>query len=45
MTASAADQSHSEKRKMTVSERSVAALAAALQDWLDGRAAGPGGPR
>ncbi len=44
MTASAADQSHSEKRKMTVSERSVAALAAALQDWLDGRAAGPGRP-
>jgi aminoglycoside phosphotransferase (APT) family kinase protein len=44
MTASAADQSHSEKRKMTVSERSIGALAASLQDWLASRAAGPGRP-
>ena len=44
MTASAADQSHSEKRKMTVSERSIGALTAALQDWLASRTAGPGRP-
>jgi aminoglycoside phosphotransferase (APT) family kinase protein len=44
MTASAADQSHSEKRKMTVSERGIPALTAALQDWLAGRSPGPGRP-
>jgi aminoglycoside phosphotransferase (APT) family kinase protein len=44
MTASAADRSHGEKRKMTVSERSVPALAAALQDWLAAGPAGPGQP-
>jgi aminoglycoside phosphotransferase (APT) family kinase protein len=44
MTASAADRSHSEKRKMTVSERTVPALAAALQEWLADRPAGPGRP-
>ena len=38
------DRSHGEKRKMTVSERSIPALTAALQDWLAGRAAGPGRP-
>jgi len=41
MSASTADQSHSEKKKMTVSERSIPALTAALQDWLAGRSAGP----
>ena len=40
MAASPADQSHSEKRKMTVSERSVPALTAALQDWLAGQSPG-----
>jgi aminoglycoside phosphotransferase (APT) family kinase protein len=44
MTASAADRSHSERKKMTVSERSVSALTAGLQDWLAGRSAGPGRP-
>ena len=44
MTASAADRSHTEKRKMTVSERSIGALTAALQDWLASRSAGPGRP-
>jgi aminoglycoside phosphotransferase (APT) family kinase protein len=44
MAASAADRSHGEKRKMTVSERTVPALTAALQDWLAGRVAGPGRP-
>jgi aminoglycoside phosphotransferase (APT) family kinase protein len=44
MTASAAGRSHGEKRKMTVSERTVPALAAALQEWLAGRPAGPGRP-
>ena len=39
MAAAEADRSHGEKLKMTVSERSVPALAAALQDWLAGRAA------
>ena len=38
------DRSHGEKRRMTVSERSLPALTAALQDWLAGRAAGPGRP-
>jgi aminoglycoside phosphotransferase (APT) family kinase protein len=44
MTASAADRSHSEKRKMTVSERRLGTLAAALQDWLAGLPAGAGRP-
>src|SRR5258708_29740445 len=44
MTASAADRSHSEKLKMTVSERSIGALTVALQDWLAGRSAGPDRP-
>jgi len=56
MTASAADQSHSEreksaadgaqaeKKKMTVSERDIGALTRGLQDWLAGRSAGPGRP-
>src|ERR1700733_8282553 len=35
----AADGSHTEKRKMTVSERSIPALTAALRDWLGGRLA------
>jgi aminoglycoside phosphotransferase (APT) family kinase protein len=35
-----AERPHSEKRKLTVSERSVAMLTAALQDWLDARPAG-----
>jgi aminoglycoside phosphotransferase (APT) family kinase protein len=34
MTTPAADQSHTEKRKMTVSERSIPALTAALQHWI-----------
>jgi aminoglycoside phosphotransferase (APT) family kinase protein len=33
----AADGSHTEKRKMTVSERTIPALTAALQQWLAGR--------
>ncbi len=44
MTTPTADQSHSEKRKMTVSERSIGALTTALQDWLAGRSEGPGRP-
>jgi aminoglycoside phosphotransferase (APT) family kinase protein len=44
MTASAADRSHTEKRKMTVSERSIGALTAGLQDWLASRSARPGRP-
>jgi aminoglycoside phosphotransferase (APT) family kinase protein len=35
----AADGSHTEKRKMTVSERSIPWLTAALQEWLSGRLA------
>ena len=35
MTAPTADPSHGAKRKMTVSERSIPTLTAALQDWLD----------
>jgi aminoglycoside phosphotransferase (APT) family kinase protein len=42
--APAADPSHSEIRKMTVTERSIPALTAALQDWLASRAAHPGRP-
>jgi aminoglycoside phosphotransferase (APT) family kinase protein len=44
MTAPAAGRSHSEKRTMTVSERSIPALTAALQDWLDGRTVGTARP-
>ena len=44
MAAATADPSHGEKRKMTVSERSIPALTAALQDWLAGRSPGPGRP-
>jgi aminoglycoside phosphotransferase (APT) family kinase protein len=44
MTAPAADGSPTEKKKMTVSERSIGALTAALQEWLAGRSAGPGRP-
>ena len=42
MTTPAADQSHTEKRKMTVSERSIPALTAALQRWLGAQAGLPG---
>jgi aminoglycoside phosphotransferase (APT) family kinase protein len=35
----AADGSHTEKRKMTVSERTIPALTAALREWLAGRLA------
>jgi aminoglycoside phosphotransferase (APT) family kinase protein len=45
MTASAADRSPGEKVKMTVSERDVGALGAALQAWLAERPAGPDQPR
>jgi aminoglycoside phosphotransferase (APT) family kinase protein len=44
MTVPAADQSHIEKRKMTVSERSIPALTAALQQWLTGQPEPPGEP-
>jgi aminoglycoside phosphotransferase (APT) family kinase protein len=44
MSVPAPDGSHTEKRKMTVSERSVTALTAALQAWLAGRPEGPGRP-
>ena len=44
MAASEADRSHGEKIKMTVSERSIPALTAALQEWLASRSAGPGPP-
>jgi aminoglycoside phosphotransferase (APT) family kinase protein len=40
----AADRPPGEKRKMTVSERSLPALTAALQDWLAGRSTRPGRP-
>jgi aminoglycoside phosphotransferase (APT) family kinase protein len=42
MTTPAADQSPTEKRKMTVSERSIPALTAGLQRWLAAGAALPG---
>ncbi|HEX3491895.1 MAG TPA: phosphotransferase, partial [Streptosporangiaceae bacterium] len=42
MAASA--ESHGERRKMTVSQRSVSALAAALQDWLAARPGTAGQP-
>jgi aminoglycoside phosphotransferase (APT) family kinase protein len=41
MTAPPAQQPLDETRKLTVSERSVDELTAALQEWLDDRAAGP----
>jgi aminoglycoside phosphotransferase (APT) family kinase protein len=44
MTAPAADQSHGEKRKMTVSERDIPALTAALQRWLTAQPQLPGEP-
>ena len=44
MTAPTADPSRGDKRKMTVSERSIPALTAALQGWLDGLASEPGRP-
>ena len=44
MTAPAEDQSHTEKRKMTVSERSIPALTVALQQWLTGQPELPGEP-
>jgi aminoglycoside phosphotransferase (APT) family kinase protein len=44
MTAPAADQSPSEKRKMTVSERDIPALTAALQQWLSAQPDVPGVP-
>ena len=39
MAVPAADGSHTEKRKMTVSERSIPVLTAALREWLSGRLA------
>jgi len=45
MTASAADRSPGEKVKMTVSERDVGTLGAALQVWLAQRPAGPEQPK
>lgn len=44
MTAPAADQSQTEKRKMTVSERSMTALTGALQQWLTAQPDLPGEP-
>ncbi len=44
MTAPAADQSHTEKRKMTVTERNIPALTAALQEWLTALPGLPGEP-
>ena len=44
MTTPAADQSHTEKRKMTVSERSIPALTEALQRWLTAQSGLPGAP-
>jgi aminoglycoside phosphotransferase (APT) family kinase protein len=42
VTASAEDRRPDERRKMTVSERSIGALAAALESWLAGRLGHPG---
>jgi aminoglycoside phosphotransferase (APT) family kinase protein len=39
-----ADQSPAEKRKMTVSERNIPGLTAALQQWLETQSALPGKP-
>jgi aminoglycoside phosphotransferase (APT) family kinase protein len=44
MTTPAADQSPVEKRKMTVSERSIPALTAGLQQWIGAQSALPGAP-
>jgi aminoglycoside phosphotransferase (APT) family kinase protein len=44
MAAPAAGRPRSAKRTMTVSQRSIPALAAALQDWLAGRSAAPAAP-
>jgi aminoglycoside phosphotransferase (APT) family kinase protein len=44
MTAPPAQQPHGERRKLTVSERSMDVLTAALQDWLDARSAGQARP-
>ncbi len=44
MAASAEDRPPGEKVKMTVSERSLDALGAALEDWLAGQARAPGRP-
>jgi aminoglycoside phosphotransferase (APT) family kinase protein len=44
MTVPAADQSHTEKRKMTVSERNIPAMTAALQAWLTTQPGLPGEP-
>jgi aminoglycoside phosphotransferase (APT) family kinase protein len=44
VTVPEADQSHSEKRKMTVSERDIPGLTAALQQWLETEARLPGKP-
>ncbi len=42
MTASAEERSPGERIKMTVSERSIGALATAIQDWLTDRLGRPG---
>ena len=44
MTAPAPDQLHAEKRKMTVSERGIPELTAALQAWLAAQPELPGAP-
>jgi hypothetical protein len=42
VTASAEDRRPDERRQMTVSERSLGTLAAALEDWLAARLGHPG---
>jgi aminoglycoside phosphotransferase (APT) family kinase protein len=44
MTEPTAEQSPTEKKKMTVSERDITAVAAALPGWLAGRLGEPGRP-
>jgi aminoglycoside phosphotransferase (APT) family kinase protein len=44
VTVPEADQSPSEKRKMTVSERDIPALTSALQEWLETQPSLPGKP-
>jgi aminoglycoside phosphotransferase (APT) family kinase protein len=44
MTAPPTQQPHGERRKLTVSERSMDGLTAALQDWLNARSAGQARP-